>query len=619
MGNRRVILFLIFGILICGVVLLNRDLFVDWSSANAGLGVDTLVPRPLDTAQKITIQRGLLYAGIRRHGNDGLWELYSPFSSRVDQAVIARLLDTIEQARVTDRIRSSEMRRRELSLRDFGFSPASVYVSIQEGDRTDTIFMGATVPEGKEVYVRVAAIADQVMTVSSELMACVPQSLDEIRSRDIVAYDRSRVRILEIKAQGKPFIRLSKESGVWRLTQPTDAPADDRKVKAMLDALYAVKASQFVWPSAARADEAAVSESALKTRLEVYGLGTDMLVQISVQESAAAEPSRLVLGNVAEGTEGFRYVLMPGGQAIATVSNSVVTAFQCTPSDLRDMRLFFERPNKVGRLVISAEGLLFVLTQQNGIWQMVSPIAGRADQVFVTETIEQLLRLNAVEIFATTNAVTPVVASLVDASVGTSCIEVVTDNGSSSKLQFTPEYVDGKAYYLVSMTHAKVSYRVEMNSVPAALIHASAALSLYDRTMLSFPTKAIQRISTKLPSGGIETVVRDKEGSWRLDSTSGVLLPVLMTERLTLLSKLTADRVEKPCATSSDADDYGLKTPWMEMNISVDAGDAIRKTIIVGSETSEGARYAMIRGQDLVFVLDSKTVALLSKSLVRIL
>jgi hypothetical protein len=202
---------------------------------------------------------------------------------------------------------------------------------------------------------------------------------------------------------------------------------------------------------------------------------------------------------------------------------------------------------------------------------------------------------------------------------GTSCVEVVTADGSSSKLLFTPEYVDGKAYYLVSMTHAKMSYRVEMNSVPAALIHASAALSLYDRTMLSFPNNSIRRISTKLPSGGAETVVRDKEGSWRLDNTSGVLLPLLMTERLTLLAKLTADRVEKPCATSGDADAYGLKTPWMEMNISVDAGDAIRKTIIVGSETSEGARYAMIRGQDLVFVLDSKTVALLSKSLVRTL
>lgn len=617
MGNRRVILFLMLGILICSVLLLNSTALVGWSSASAVPEVDTLVARPLDTAQKLTIERGTLYAGLRRHGNEGPWELYSPFPSRVDQSVIARMLDAIEHARVTDRIRSSEMRRRELSLKDFGFSPAAVCVSIQEGERTDTVFIGETTPAGKEIYVRVAAAADQVMSVSSELMDSVPKTLDEIRSREIVSYDRSRVRILEIKAQGKPFIRLSKESGAWRLTQPSEAPADDRKVKAMLDALYAVKASQFVWPSAARAEEATVSESALKTRLEVYGLGTDMLVQISAQESAATEPSRLVIGNAAEGMEGFRYVLMPGGQAIATISNSVVTAFQCTLADLRDMRLFFEKPDKIGRAEIFVEGALFVLTQQNGIWQMVSPIAGRADQVFVTETIEQLLRLNAVEILTATNSLITPTVSPVDASDGTSRIEIVTEGGASSKLLFTPEYVKGKAYYVVSIVHSPMSYRVEMNSVPAAVLHASAALSLYDRTMLSFTNNSIQRISTKLPSGVTETIVREKEGSWRLDNTAGVLIADLVIERLALLEKLTADRVEKSCAISSDADAYGFKMPWMEMSISVDAGDAIRKTIFVGSETAESARYAMVRGQDLVFVLDKKTVSLLCKSLVR--
>jgi hypothetical protein len=617
MGNRRVILFLLLGIVVCGVLLLNIDKLFVWSSNSSVPEKDTLVSYPLDTAQRMTIERGTLYAGLKRHGRDGAWELYSPFPSRVDQAVVARLLDAIEQARVTDRIRSSEMRRREVSLRDFGFAPASVCISIQEGDRTDTVFIGATAPAGNEVYVRVAAVADQVMSVSSELLDSVPMTLDAFRSREIVSCERSRLRFLEIKAKGKPFIRLSKESGTWRLTQPSEAPADDRKVTAMLDALYAVKAAQFVWPSATRAEEASVSESALKTRLEVYGLGTDMLLQISAQDAATAEPSRLVFGNSAEGMEGFRYVLMPGGQAIATVSNSVVTAFQCTPSDLRDMRLFFERPDKVNRLEIAVEGVLFVLTQQNGIWQLVSPIVGRADQVSVTEAIERLLRLNAVEILATTNVVDATLAQPVDATDGTSRIEVVTNGGTSTKLLLKPEYVDGKAYYSVSMTNAALAYRVEVGSLPAAFLNASAALALYDRTMLSFTNNSIQRISTKLPSGGTEVAVRDKEGVWHLENSVGVLSMEAMTERLALLSMLTADRVEKPSATSSDADAYGLKKPWMEMSVSVDAGDAIRKTILVGSQTAEGARYAMVRGQDLVFVLDAKTVALLIKSLVQ--
>lgn len=617
MGNRRVILFLLVGILVCTVLLLNIDVLVGWPYIGTPQETDRLVSYPLDMVQKITIERGNLYAGLRRHGSDGTWELYSPFPSRVDQSVIARLLDSIENARVMDRIRASEMRRRELTLRDFGFAPAAVCVSIQSNEKTDTFFIGSTVPAVKEVYVRVASMADQVMSISSELMECVPKDLDEIRSRVIVDCDRSRLRILEIKAQGKPFIRLSKESGTWRLTQPSDLPADDRKVTEMLDALYAVKASQFVWPSATRAEEATVSDSALKTRLELYGLGSDMFLQIAAQESAVAEPSRLVLGNVVEGSDSFRYVLMPGGQAIATVTNSFVSAFVCTPSDLRDMRLFFERPDKVNRLEIAVEGVLFVVTQQDGVWQIVSPIVGRADQAGVNETLEQLLRLSAIEVFPTTNILSAASVSTVDTTDGKSRVEMMTADGKSTKLLFAPEYVEGNAYYSAGVADRSMIYRLEAHSVPLALLHAHAALTLYDRTIFTFTNNSIQRISAKLPSGVTETVFRDKEGTWRLENATGVLAVEEMTQRLSLLSTLSADRVEKPFAMPSDVDAYGLTSPWMEVSVSVEAGDAIRKTLLIGSETSEGARYAMVRGQDLVFVLEAKTVELLSKSLIR--
>jgi hypothetical protein len=616
MGNRQIILFFVLGILLCSVLLLKRDLVVGWSSTGGVKESDRLAFRPLDTAKQIMIERGTLYAGLRRQRGDGPWELFSPFPSRLDQTVIARLLDGIENARIVERIRSSEMRRRELSLGDFGFAPAAVCISLQEGEKSDTLFIGLSIPAVKEVYVRVASMPEQVMSVSDSLLECVPKGLDDLRSRDVVACDRSRVRILEIKAPGKPFIRLIKELDTWRLTQPSEVPADERKVAKMLDALYTIKVSRFVWPSATRLDEMAVLDSALKTRLELYGLGADMVLQISAQESVLGEPSRLVLGNVVEGVEGFRYALLPGGQTIATLTNAILSAFQLTPSDLRDMRLFFETPDKVNRLEISVEGSLFVLMRQAGVWEMVSPIAGRADQGAVTEMLEQLLRLNALELFSTTNTVVASGLSVGESTEGRSSVELGMMNGKITKLLFALEYVEGKAYYSVTIAGRTMTYRVDAPSVPAAVLQASAARSLYDRTIFAFTNDSIQRISSKLPSGALETVVRDKEGTWRLEPAAGVLAVEGLSKRLSLLATLTADRIEKPCALESDVAAYGLKDPWMEVSVSVNAGDSIRKTLLVGSETSGGARYAMVRGQDLVFVLEAKTVALLSKSLV---
>jgi Domain of unknown function (DUF4340) len=615
MGNRQAILFFILGILVCSVLLLKRDIVLGWSSAGGVKESDRLVTRPLDTVRQLMLERGNLYAGLRRPEVDGPWELFSPFPARLDQAVVSRLLDGVENARIVERIRSSEMRRRELSLRDFGFAPAAVCITLQEGEKSDTIFVGSPIPSVNEVYVRVAAIPDQVMSVSDSILESIPKELDDLRSRDMVACERSRLRILEIKAPGKPFIRLVKELDTWRLTQPSDAPADDRKVSKMLDALYAAKVSRFVWPSATRPEEATVSDSALKTRLELYGLSSDMILQISAQESALDEPSRLVLGNGVEGVEGFRYALLPGGQTIATVTNAILSAFQTTPADLRDMRLFFETPDKVSRLEISVEGSLFVLMRQGGSWEMVSPIVGRADQGAVTEMIEQLLRLNALELFSTTNTVQASNSSVGEATDGKSRVDLGTMDGKNTKLLFAPEYVEGKAYYSVSISGRTMTYRVDAHSVPAGVLQASATLSLYDRTIFAFTNSTIQRISSKLPSGKLETVFRDKEGTWRLEQSSGVLAVDGLTQRLALLSTLTAERIEKPCALESDVAAYGLKEPWMEVSVSVNAGDSIRKTLLVGSETSGGARYAMVRGQDLVFVLEAKAVALLSKSL----
>jgi len=616
MGNRQVILFFILGILVCSLLLLKRDLLVGWSSAGGVKESDRLVAGPLDGVKQVIIERGKLSVGLRRQGSDEPWELYSPFPSRLDQAVVARLLDGIENARIVERIRASEMRRRELSLRDFGFSPASICLSLQDGERTDALFVGSMIPAVNEVYVRVTAIPDQVMSVSAKLLESVPKTLDELRSRDIVVCDRSRLRILEIKAPGKPFIRLVKEGDTWRLTQPSEVPADDRKVAKMLDALYGVKVARFVWPSGSRPEEATVSDAALKTRLELYGLGTDMLLQISAQESALGEPSRLVLGNGVEGVEGYRYALLPGGQTIATLTNELLTAFQVTPADLRDMRLFFESPDKVNRLEISVEGSLFVLARQGGLWEMVSPIAGRADQGGVTEMIEQLLRLNALELLSATTNASTAVSSAGESTDGKSSVEIGTKDGKSTKLLFVPEYVEGKAYCSVSMTDRAVTYRVDAHAVPAAALQASAALALYDLKIFAFTNDAVQRITTKLPTGISETVLRDKEGTWRLEQASGVLAVEGLQQRLALLAALTAERIEKPCALESDVEAYGLKAPWLEVSVSVNAGDAIRKTLLVGSETSGGSRYAMVRGQDLVFVLEAKTVALLSNSLV---
>jgi hypothetical protein len=538
----------------------------------------------------------------------------------VDQSAVAQLLDAIETAHVSDAIRFSEMKRRNLSLGDFGLSPPVARVTFQGAGWTRTVLVGTPVPTGKEVFVRDLS-TEEIWSVPAEVASRLPRAVDDWRSRDLAAGDRSRVRLLELKAQGKPFIRLSKETGAWRLLQPAEAPADDRKVEALLDALYAGKAVRFVWPSVQSVADILATDSALKSRMEVYGLASDVALQVTVQELAGAEPGRVVFGNRCDGEDTLRYVLMPGGGTVAVASNTVFEAFQCSPADLRDMRLFLEKPQNVKRLEIAMDGLLFVLTQNGALWQMESPVAMRLDQSRVSAALGQLLRLTADSVSDkadTAQATDTAEAQTQPQPQPVSQMELLTDNGA-----FRVAFAQGDTaedFYRVTMTNNPVVYHVAASNVPPAFLNVQDALALCDRTVLSLTNGAIRRVTVKRPDGTSESLQRESgaDSGWRsAGEDAREIDPAAVKPFLAAVSLLTVERIEKPFAAPAGADPYELKSPWLEITLDVNAADAIRKTIIIGKEAPDGGRYATLRGQDAVFVLSAETLSVLEKNLYR--
>jgi len=614
MGNRRIIVFLLGGIAVCALLLWYAERR-DVSSAGAARRASALTGgRSLETLDKLTIERNGLYVEVRRqrHG----WEMYSPFAAAVDQGVVARLLDTIETARVSDAIRFSEMKRRNLSLGDFGLAPQpTVRVTFQGAGWTRTLLIGDPTPTGQEVFARDTS-TEEIWSVPAEVAARLPQTVDDWRSRDLVAGDRSRLRLLEIRAEGRPFIRLSKETGTWRLLQPADAPADDRKVEALLDTLYDGRAVRFVWPSAQSVTDTLATDSALRSRMELYGLASDVALQVTVQEAPGAEPGRVVFGNRYDGEDGLRYVLMPGGNTVAVASNALFEAFHhCTPADLRDMRLFFERPQDVRRLEIATDGLLFVLTQNEAQWQMESPVAMRLDQARVTAALNQFLLLAAESV---TDRAEPLPDDGADAPPPpVSHVELVTDNGAFRVAFASDGEVEG--FYRVTMTNDSVVYHLAATNVPPAFLDGQDALALCDRTVLSLTNGAIRRVTVKRPDGTSETVQRDAAAAsgWRSAGDALEVDPATVKPFIETVSQLTVERIENPLIAPPGADLYELKTPWLEITLDVDTADAIRRTLTIGKESPGGGRYAILRGQDVVFILCAETLAALEKALTR--
>lgn len=450
--------------------------------------------------------------------------------------------------------------------------------------------------------------------MAAVLYDAIPRTADDLRSRKLVHCDRALVRSLEVRTPGRPFIQLSKDTGTWRLVQPSPAPASDVKIEALIDLLYEARVSHFVWPTVSNVMDIAETEATIKTRKGVYGLGMDTGVQIQLQEKGAESPVRIVFGHTLGESAGLTYALLQGGDAIGAVSNAVVDAFLLTSSELRDTRLFFESPPSVRRFQVYFGDALFVLTQTNGLWRLETPIADVADQAVVRDTVERLLRLNAESIDADSTSEARRVNN--EQNLPISHVELFTEQ-ASWRFSISPEDIEGK-FLRVTFTNAPAAFRVASSNVPPALISMIGLLGLRDKTILTLPAASLRRITLKRDGQPAEAIERGKgDSAWRLgEGMTGQIVDARLDALVKRLGGLRADRIESLGMVSDKIDAYGLRLPWLEVSVDVEAADAIRKTVLVGKEAGFGKRYAMVRGLDVLFVLGQEDLQVLSQRLV---
>ncbi len=610
MGNRRVILFLLAGICVCALLLWAAQRRARFFPSESKVRA-TLLTHPLDSLESVVVERGDVRVELRRRA--GRWDMHAPFPSRADQGAVARLIDTFENARVSDAISSQELRRRELSLKELGLSSALASVVFCGPQWQTVVRVGSPTPLGQEVYVRVDDL-DQVLVASADLGAVLPRSADDLRSRKLVHGDRASVRTLELRSPGRPFIKLSKETGTWRLVQPAAAPASDARVEAVLDALLGARVARFVWPTAATAMSVSDADSALKSRMELYGLGSDAALQVSLQEGGSSVSARLLFGRPLDDSDALRYALLQGGDTVVAVSNDVVNALSLKPSDLRDTRLFFDRPDSVRRLEVRFGDVLFALAQTNDVWRLQAPVEDRADQRAVRETVERLLRVNADSVTEDAQETQRLSA---ETAPPISYVELVAEQ-SAYRFTIAPDDVEGTSYR-VTFTNTPAVFHVASSNVPPALVSLIGLLGLHDKAVLELSADSVRRITVKRQGGGAGETVRRDAGSlvWRLgEGMTGHVASERLGAWLACATALKADRIEKLGVALDDLDAYGLRSAWLEVSLDVDATDALRKTLLVGKEAGFGKRYAMLRGLDVVFVLDAESLRVLSSRLV---
>ena len=610
MPNARYTAGMAVAVAVCGLLLwtLERRRPEDGGTTTQFDGPGLLFPNGFGEVESLIVEQRAFRMDLRRQGNR--WQQVEPFVADVDPVAVRKVLDALANAPLRERISLDELRRRRLQLRDFGLSPAQTRVVVRSVARRIELCFGNRTPDGNEAYFYLD-VASQVLVTSRAVLDAIPVSLSGIRERSLLRDSGQPATALELRRAGMPYVKLMRESGVWQMTQPLSAPAEEASVERVFASLRQARIEAFVWPSAAAGVEA--GSGSLRSRLALYGLDAESAVQAQFWEMGGPVGVRLRFGKTVEGNAGWVYALTADEQSVVAVTNAVLPALLVSAEDLRDRRLFRESPDEIVRVQLRfADQWLECRRDARRQWTLVSPQQDAADSEQVDRLLVGLLRLRAEHLIDPVSAgpeggLPSNAVCVVDLATSTRAIRFAVMNGVSAENRD------------IVFTNAPTRYVVAASNLPAVVLSLSAAYGLRDRMVLAAPTSAVQRVTVRRGEE-TESVERVIDGNgWQVSGgpVGKVVANEALASWLSLLSGLRSARIERLGAATRELERFGLSSPAMEIDVDLRASDALRKVLLVGAATPDGGRYAQLRGHDAIFVLGPETMRVINLGLVQ--
>lgn len=568
----------------------------------------------------LVVQHGDEEIEIERRGTE--WWIVRPIEARADEAKVGRLLSMSEALVCVETITREQREHRALSLGDYGLDISRTSVTYRTPLGVRRLLIGHDARLGLRTYVRIDGESD-VMLAEGELRQALPESLEALRDRVLLPGQAARVTRLEIERPDGGFVQLLRGTSGWTVQQPLREPADAVVVNALLDVLFAAQIEQFVWDPpvgvAPVAADALPVVDAPAAPVESYGLATDTApARLRIWQAGDDVGRELTLGKPVEAEGDTVYAMFTDSGSVFTLDAGLLEKCQIPVDDLRSRTLVPLDPARIRYLAVQQGDRKLTLghTRETG-WSILEPIQWSADR----ETVSGVLRtLTAARIQSFIDA--PATNPASDVDDGTALHVILDtdyppregaggDEGSDAsgakmsrdagRCELVAMANGADDLMLVGVSGRDGRFHVRRDALVFLPEAAALPIAFFDRTVLAVPPDHVQRITVR--RGAQEQVLeRDPEGSWiTTDGAQGDPDALVLSDMLFRVSHLRAARVADQ--HPKDLAPYGLDETDTSLTIGLTGSDAIQKTILLGAPVGESGRYAMIQGQDVVFVL----------------
>lgn len=562
-----------------------------------------VVPFTSDDILSVEIRRGDAVVSCSRKGDE--WRIESPVPARADPAAIAKLLSVVESLQRTETVTDRQRRARDLTLKDYGLEPPVAVATFATAAAKWSLCVGIASVVGDCVYVRMADSPD-VHATSVALLDALPRNVDALRDRRVFRGEPSRTVRMEVASAS--LLKLARVGTRWTIEQPVRFRADADAVNRLLGEVYSLRAERFVWdpPSGTNA-------AAMPARVETYGLSDDeagMRVKVWISGDDAGQ--ELVIGKPLPEDPTKVFARIRGAGSVCAVSRQSAERCKASLQDVMDRDVFPCSAGDVSCVEITGQDKVLRLTGGARGWMISEPVQWQADTQTVRRLLQNLVNLKITgfpDAPSTDQKALGFAPCFCSVALSNAVVSSADGQGGGAARGScaSERLLISSAPAQDSMVLARFESWGSVFRIPAAVLDWLGPdpvdpLAYRDRQMLAVAPDAVNRVS--LVRGAAEqTVVRGPSGAWEAVSPPGRAVNTeAVAGVLGALVSLRALRIEYRGPGNPAA--YGFDGTATTLAVGISSGEGIRKTLVLGYRAGTDGRFAMVQGQDVIFVLE---------------
>jgi hypothetical protein len=405
----------------------------------------------------------------------------------------------------------------------------------------------------------------------------------ETQKEKVFSLDKTKVKALTLAPSGSETVKLVKDGGAWRMTEPTVVAADSSAVESILSSLETLEMAQV-----------AVEQA---TNLADFGLAEPKL-KLTVEREGTAGSLELLLGGPTPDS-GSLFAKTPDKPRVFTIASYLESSLNKKPFDLRDRDVLHVKRDAVRSLEVTGpEGSYALARNEKQEWSFTKPLATRAGRWSVDGLLGTLENLR-MESVATEDA-KDLKAYGLD-KPGRTVILGLSD-GSSRRLEIGSAAGEKKL-------HVREASKAMVAVIPDTLATdlAKGMNELRAKRILEFATYDVEGIDAEVEGtkrAYSRSTTKNKDGidenKWKRTAPDAKDLETSKVEdALFKMGGIDATEfVDKPEAMSS----YGLDKPALKVTLRSTGGKP-PETVELGR--AGGSAFARRTGDESLLKLDA--------------